>query len=314
MEYRDYYKTLGVDKNASEQEIKKAYRRLARQYHPDVNPGDKKSEERFKEINEAYEVLSDPEKRKKYDQLGANWQAFQRTGQDPTGFDWAQWMAGAPGGGRVRVEYGDLGDIFGESGFSDFFQAIFGGGSAFRSGAQAQPRTQRGRNVEHPVQVTLEEAFHGTQRVLSIDNRRLEVKIPAGVRTGSKVRVAGEGQPGMAGGPSGDLYLVIEVLPHPVFERDGDDLRCEVPIDLYTAVLGGEVTVPTLTGQAALRIPEGTQPGQTFRLRGQGMPVLRDPQKRGNLLVKVKVQLPEKLTDKQRQLFRQLAELARSSA
>lgn len=310
MEYRDYYQTLGVEKSANEQEIKKAYRRLARQHHPDVNPGDKKAEERFKEINEAYEVLSDPEKRQKYDRLGANWQAYQRTGQDPTGFDWAQWMAGAPGGGRVRVDYGDLGNIFGEGGFSDFFQAIFGGGSALRPPGQAQARPQHGRSVEHTVQVTLEEAFQGTQRVLAIDNKRLEVKIPAGVRTGSKVRVAGEGYPGVAGGPGGDLFLVIEVLPHPVFERDGDNLRCEVTVDLYTAVLGGEVTVPTLTGQGALRIPEGTQSGQVFRLRGQGMPHLRDPQQRGNLLAKVRVQLPEKLTDQQRQLFRQLADLA----
>lgn len=311
MEYRDYYKTLGVEKNADEQQIKKAYRRLARQHHPDVNPGDKKAEERFKEINEAYEVLSDPEKRQKYDRLGANWQAYQRTGQDPTGFDWNQWMSGASGGGRMRVDYADLGDILGEGGFSDFFQTIFGGSAGFRPSGQTQSRPIQGRNVEHAVQVTLEEAFQGTQRVLAIDNKRLEVKIPAGVRTGSKVRVAGEGYPGVTGGPSGDLLLVIEVLPHPVFERDGDDLRCEVTVDLWTAVLGGEVTVPTLTGQGALRIPEGTQPGQMFRLRGQGMPHLRDSQKRGNLLAKVRVQLPEKLTDQQRQLFQQLAELAR---
>lgn len=314
MEYRDYYKILGVEKNADAKEIKKAYRGLARKYHPDVNPGDKKAEEYFKEINEAYEVLSDPEKRQKYDRLGANWQAYQRTGQDPSGFDWSQWMAGgAPGGTRVRVDYADLNELFGDSGFSDFFQAIFGGGTTFRPGGQAQPRPQRGRDVEHKVPVTLEEAYHGTQRVLSIDNRRLEVKIPPGVRTGSKVRVAGEGYAGAADGPAGDLFLVIEVQPHPVFERDGDDLRCEVPIDLFTAVLGGEVTVPTLTGRGMLRIPEGTQPGQVFRLRGQGMPNLRNPNQRGNLLVKVRVQLPEKLTDEQRQLFHQLASLEKSA-
>ncbi|MCS6846006.1 MAG: DnaJ domain-containing protein [Caldilineales bacterium] len=314
MEYRDYYKILGVDKNADEKEIKRAYRRLARQYHPDVNPGNKQAEERFKEINEAYEVLSDPEKRRKYDQLGANWQAYQRTGADPSGFDWSQWMAGGPGGSRVRVEVGDIEDLFGESGFSDFFQAIFGGGG-FRTatGARARPQARRGRDVEQPVQITLEEAFHGTQRILSIDGRRLEVKIPPGVRTGSRVRVAGEGYPGAGDGPAGDLYLVVEVLPHPIFERDGDDLRCEVPISLTTAVLGGEVTVPTLTGRGVLRIPEGTQPGQVFRLRGQGMPNLRNPNERGNLLVKVKVQLPEKLTEEQRRLFRQLASLEQRS-
>jgi curved DNA-binding protein len=313
MEYKDYYKVLGVDKKADEKEIKKTYRKLARQYHPDVNPGNKQAEERFKEINEAYEVLSDPDKRQKYDKLGMNWQAYQRTGQDPTGFDWGQWATAAPGGGgsRVRVDYADVEDLFQEGGFSDFFQTIFGGGGAYRTASAAQPRPRRGQDVEYPLQVSLEEAFHGTQRLLSIDGRRLEVKIPPGVRTGSKVRVAGEGYPGAAGGPAGDLYLVTEVLPHAVFERDGDDLRGEFPIDLYTAVLGGEVFVPTLTGRGTLKIPEGTQPGQLFRLRGQGMPSLRDPNQRGNLLMKARVHLPKNLSDQERQLFRELASLDR---
>ena len=313
MEYKDYYKILGVDKNADEKEIKKAYRKLAREHHPDVNPGNKEAEARFKEANEAYEVLGDAEKRQKYDRLGANWNAYQGAGRDPSGFDWSQWTTAGAGGPRVNVQYGDLNDLFsqGGGGFSEFFQSIFGGmgGPAARGGAY-QPRPARGRDAEHPVDVTLEEAFNGTQRVLSIDNRRIEVKIPAGVRTGSKVRVAGEGYPGAAGGSAGDLFLVVQVLPHAAFERKGDDLQTETPISLYTAVLGGETTVATLTGKATLSIPAGTQPGQTFRLRGQGMPHLREPSQRGNLLVKVQVRLPKQLNDRQRQLFQELASLA----
>lgn len=311
MDYKDYYRILGVDKNVDEKEIKKAYRKLARQYHPDMNPGSKQAEERFKEINEAYEVLSDPDKRQKYDRLGASWHAYQHTGQDPSGFDWSQWTAGAPGGARVNVEYADLSNLFGEGTFSDFFQSIFGGsGSPFTAKSQFQRAPGRGQNVSYPVEVSLEEAFAGAQRVLSIDGKRLEVRIPAGVTTGSRVRVAGEGPASASGGPAGDLLLLIQVRPHPMFERDGDDLRCEVAIDLYTAVLGGEIAVPTITGRATLRIPEGTQLGQVFRLRGQGMPNLRKPDTRGNLLVKVRVQIPTKLTEPERQLFRELARLA----
>jgi curved DNA-binding protein len=320
MDYKDYYKILGVEKSADEKEIKKAYRKLAREYHPDVNPGNKEAEARFKEANEAYEVLGDADKRQKYDRLGANWNAFQSAGRDPSGFDWSQWTAGGPGGPRVNVQYGDLNDLFGQGGggFSEFFQSIFGGaggqgggaGAPFGRGAPSQPRPARGRDVEHPVEVTLEEAFNGTQRVLSIDNRRIEVKIPAGVRTGSKVRVAGEGYPGAAGGSAGDLFLVVQVQPHPAFERKGDDLQTETPVGLYTALLGGEVTVATLTGKATLNIPAGTQPGQVFRLRGQGMPHLREPSQRGNLLVKIQVRLPKQLSDRERQLFQELASLA----
>lgn len=320
MEYKDYYKILGVDKNADEKEIKKAYRKLARQYHPDVNPDNKQAEARFKEANEAYEVLGDAEKRHKYDRLGANWNAYQSAGRDPSGFDWSQWTTGAPGGPRVNVQYGDINELFGQGGFSDFFQSIFGGmggqyggsGASFGRSGQYQPRPARGQDLEHPVEITLEEAFHGTQRVLSMDNRRIEIKIPPGVRTGSKVRVAGEGYPGAAGGSAGDLFLVVQVAPHPAFERKGDDLQTETPVSLYTAVLGGEATVSTLTGKATLNIPAGTQPGQLIRLRGQGMPKLREPNERGNLLVKVQVRLPRNLDERERELFHELASLASS--
>jgi curved DNA-binding protein len=310
MEYKDYYKILGVGKKASDSEIKKAYRKLARKHHPDVNPGDPDAEERFKEINEAHEVLSDPEKRKKYDQLGASWRQYQRTGADASGFDWGQWYA-QPGGGRVHVEYADLGDLFGGGGgFSDFFSAIFGGmgrGGGASWGVGGQPRTGPGRDYEQEVEVTLEEAFSGTTRVLQKDGRRLEVKIPAGVATGSKVRMRGEGGQGAGGGTKGDLYLRVRVLPHRSLERKGNDLHCEVPVDLYTAVLGGEVRVPTLKGGAMLRIPPETQGGKTFRLKGQGMPFLKDPQKHGDLYAKVMVKVPENLSERERELFTELA-------
>jgi curved DNA-binding protein len=312
MEYKDYYKVLGVDKKASEKEIKKAYRKLARKCHPDVNPGDDSAEDRFKEINEAHEVLSDPDKRKKYDQLGASWRQYQHTGGQPGGFDWSQWTT-QPGGGRVHVEYADLSDLFGGGGgFSDFFSAIFGG--AGRGGStswrtQGQPYATPGQDYEQEVEITLEEAFSGTTRVMEKDGRRLEIKIPAGVQTGSRVRMRGEGGGSQGGGGKGDLYLRVKVLPHGTMERRGEDLYCDVPVDLYTAVLGGEVRVPTLKGGAMLKIPPETQGGKTFRLKGQGMPHLKDAQKHGDLYAKVSVQVPEKLSDKEKQLFRELANM-----
>ncbi len=313
MEYKDYYKILGVDRKASEKEIKKAYRKMARKYHPDVNPGDKTAEERFKEINEAHEVLSDAEKRRKYDQLGSSWRQYQRAGGDPGGFDWTQWYA-QPGGGRVHVQYADLGDLFGGGGggFSDFFSAIFGG-AARRGGAtwgaQGQPFTAQSQDYEQAVEISLEEAFSGTIRILQKDGRRLEVKIPPGVQTGSKVRMRGEGGGSHRQGPRGDLYLRVNVLPHPTFVRKSDDLYCEVPVDLYTAVLGGEVKVPTLKGGAMLKIPSETQSGKTFRLKGQGMPHLKNAEKHGDLYAKVSIKLPQHLSEKETELFKELAEM-----
>jgi curved DNA-binding protein len=308
MEYKDYYKILGVDKKASQKDIKRTYRKLARQYHPDVNPGDKAAEERFKEINEAYEVLSDPEKRQKYDQLGTSWQQWQRRGGDPGGFDWSQWSAGGqPGGSRVHVQYGDIGDLFGEGGFSDFFRNIFGG----MGGATYSQRSSKrsGQDLEHPVDITLEEAFHGTKRILQSDSRRIEVTIPAGVDTGSRVRFSGEGGPGLGGGASGNLYLRVTVLPHGTFERKGDDLYCRVAVDLYTAILGGEVPVPTLKGQVMLKIPPETQSGKRFRLKGLGMPNLKNSQQRGDLYAEVSIVVPKRLSKKEKELFQELAEM-----
>ncbi len=319
MEYKDYYQVLGVDRNASEKDIKRAYRRLARQFHPDVNPGDKQAEEKFKGINEAYEVLSDSEKRAKYDRLGASWQQWQRMGYDPGQFDWSQWFTGAPRGTRVEWS-GDLGDLFGGAGadvFSDFFRVIFGGmGGAGRTRTTEDPfrrttrqRTLRGQDMEASVEITLEEASRGTGRVLEQDGRRIRVKIPPGVRNGSKVRVAGKGNPGYGGGPPGDLYLNIKVKSHPVFRRERNNLRCDVDLDLYTAVLGGQVRVLTLNGDVSLKIPPGTNSGKTFRLRGKGMPNPRNPKRRGDLLATVQVQVPQRLNARERELFEELARL-----
>jgi len=308
MEYKDYYKILGVDKKASQKDIKRTYRKLARQYHPDVNPGDKAAEERFKEINEAYEVLSDPEKRQKYDQLGSSWQQWQRRGGDPGGFDWSQWFAGGqPGGSRVHVQYGDIGDLFGQGGFSDFFRNIFGGTGGATYSQHSSRRS--GQDLEHPVDITLEEAFRGTKRILQSDSRRLEVTIPAGVDTGSRVRISGQGQPGLGGGASGNLYLHVTVLPHRTFERKGDDLYCRVPVDLYTAILGGEVPVPTLTGQVMLKIPPETQSGKRFRLKGLGMPNLKNSKQRGDLYAEVSIVVPKRLSKREKELFQELAEM-----
>jgi curved DNA-binding protein len=279
-----------------------------------VNPNDAKAEEKFKEINEAHEVLSDPEKRSKYDQLGADWQRWQQTGGRPGDFNWGQYTTG-PGGERVHVRYAspeDLEDLFGGgSPFSDFFTSIFGdmgGGRGGRSGGfEYRPRPRPGQDFEHPVEISLAEAYHGTSRTLEKEGgRRLEVKIPAGAKTGTRVRMRGEGSSGVGGGQAGDLYLGVEVKPDPRFERKEDDLYVTVPVDLYTAVLGGEVRVPTLAGDVNLKIPAGSQNGQTIRLRGKGMPRLGKVGEFGDLYARLDVRLPTRLSPKQRELFEQL--------
>ncbi len=317
MEYKDYYKILGVDRKASKEEVKKAYRKLALKYHPDRNPGDKASEETFKDINEANQVLSDDEKRARYDQLGQAYSSWQQRGAAPGNFNWDDWFT-TPSGGGVRVEMGDLNDMFGGGGggFSDFFSRIFGGVGGMQAdfrgapGGRPQPRRAAAPTYQEQVTISLQEAFLGATRLLQIDGRRLEVKIPVGARTGTKVRVPGVG-PGGPGGRKGDLYLVIQVADDPRFHRRGDNLHAEAPVGLYTAILGGEVKVTTLSGDVVLTIPPGTQPGQTFRLEGRGMPRLKQPDQRGDLLVKVKVQIPRQLTEEQRALVEELAKADR---
>ncbi|MEJ2010592.1 MAG: J domain-containing protein [Anaerolineales bacterium] len=302
MEYKDYYQTLGVDRKASAEEIKRQYRKLALKYHPDKNPDDPSAEGRFKEINEAYEVLGDPEKRAKYDQLGSSYRDWERMGGQPGGFDWSQWAGGAPGG--VRVEVGDLGEMFG-GGFSDFFNAIFGGmGGQPRQARQTRSAGGRGRDIEQPIQITLQEAYSGTTRSFRRDGKTLEVTIPPGTKTGTKIRVSGKGESGQR--QSGDLFLVVNVSPDQRFRREGDDLHADVEVDLYTAVLGGEVTVPTPGGDVVLTIPPGSQPGQSFRLKRRGMPKLRG-KGQGDLFAHLTVNLPKKLTKKERETFESLA-------
>ena len=321
MAAKDYYAVLGVNKNATEKDIKQAYRKLARKYHPDVNPGDKSAEAKFKEINQAHEVLSDPEKRKKYDQFGENWQ-------------YADQFAKAGGQQRATWDFGrrgtpsDFGDQAGAEGFGDVFDSIlrdFGGRTA--------RRPQRGQDLEYPVEVSLEEAYRGTMRMLEMQgeepcptckgkgcrtcggagtvrrSRRLEVKIPQGVREGSRVRIAGKGGPGQMGGEAGDLYLLISVKPDDRFQRTEDDLHVDVPVLLTDAILGGVVEVPTLEGKKlALKLPPETQNGKVFRLAGQGMPRLGNNTK-GDLYAKVKVVLPTRISAKEKELFQQLKSL-----
>ncbi len=344
MEYKDYYKILGVGKSAGADDLKKAYRKLARKYHPDVNPGDKSAEARFKEINEAYEVLSDPEKRKRYDTLGPNW-------QEQFGFGGAPAGAGSRRGYASRQPGGFSYDFEDPTGFSDFFEALFGrrgattGATGARTGARTATGTrttmedilrQPGANIEQTVEVALQEAYAGTTKTFIVQapetcptcggkgevgkricptcagvgtterTKRIEVRIPPGVDTGSRIRVAGEGQPGLNGGPRGDLHLVVSLKPDPVFERKGDDLMEDVQVPLTTAMLGGEAPVDLPDGKRVLlTIPPETQNGQTFLLRGKGMPLLRGGGQ-GNLLARVRVVLPTRLTPRERELFQQL--------
>lgn len=314
--YKDYYKTLGVPKTADAKAIKQAYRKLARKYHPDQNPGDAAAAERFKEINEANEVLSDPEKRKRYDSLGPDWQSQFRPG--------AGWPGGAGGrGGTVEVEFGD--DV---GGFSDFFRTIFGGGfggaregGGFRTSGGGgfeeifgrAAREPAGQDVEGTADLTLEEIARGTTRTVKVGEshsaRTVEVKIPAGVREGSRVRAAGEGA-GAPDGPRGDLYLRVRTRPHPHFERKGDDLETKVSVPLTTAVLGGEVQVPTLEGPVGIKVPPGSPAGRTFRLRGKGLPRLDSPG-RGDIMAVLNVELPRDLSAREKELFEELKRLGR---
>jgi curved DNA-binding protein len=292
MDYKDYYKILGLERNAGADDIRRSYRKLAMQYHPDRNQGDRQAEEKFKEINEAYQVLSDPQKRARYDQLGSAYSNWERRGGSPGDFDWSQWFNQAQRGG----ERGGVDDLFGEGPFSEFFRSIFGG-----AGVGQAP--SRSRAYQQAVTISLEEAYHGAARSLQSNGRRMEVRIPPGVKTGSKVRVAGAGPEGL------DLYLIVDVAQDARFERKDNDLHTSAAIDAFSAILGGEVQVETLAGKVTLKIPPGTQPDQVFRLAGRGMPQLKNPQTKGDLFVKVKVRIPKQLSPKLKTLLEEAARL-----
>jgi len=329
VEFKDYYTTLGVAKTASEKEIKQAFRKLARKHHPDVNPGDKAAESKFKEINEAYEVLGDPAKRKKYDELGANWRMYEQAaasgsgGAGPFGGQWNVNVGGAPGGFRTMSQ-DEMEELFGnENPFSDFFTTFFGGGgfeaeSPGRT-TRGRSRPRAGRDVEHELELTLEDAYRGTTRRLALKHdghaRTVDVRIPAGVGDGSRVRVSGEGEQGVGGATAGDLYLRVRLAPHPVFERKGRDLYVKVLLPVTTAVLGGEADVQTLAGKSArLRIPPLTQNGQVFRLKGFGMPAVGKADDKGDLYGRVDVQLPTQLSPEERAHYEALAKLSGGAA
>jgi len=327
MEFKDYYATLGVPKTATDKELKQAYRKLARKHHPDVNPGDKAAEAKFKEINEAYEVLGDPDKRKKYDELGANWRMYEQAQQQGQPFpgggapfgggfgggEGGAWTINMGGPGSRTMTEEEMRDMFGtEDPFSDFFRTFFGGGGGgeARGRGSRAPRSQRGRDIESEAELTLEEAYHGAMRRIAIaiggSARSVDVRIPAGVKDGSRVRAAGEGEAGSSGGASGDLFLRVRIKPHPVFERQGDDLHTKVSLPVTTAVLGGEAQVPTITGSVRLKIPETTQPGQIFRLKGHGMPLVGRTDQKGDLYATADIQLPRALSKDQRQMWEQI--------
>jgi len=326
MDFKDYYVGLGVSPDSDEKTIKRAYQKLAKKYHPDVNPGDKAAEVKFKDAMEAYQAISDPEKRRKYDEMRQDYQQWKSRGGRGD-YDYGRWQTnpgGRSGSNQTHsMSQEDFAEMFGGSGraggfngvdgdeYSDFFSTIFGGGGSQGrgfSGGSSVRRARAGQDHEAEVQVTLEETFNGTTRLIRTGEKQIEAKIPKGVRTGSKVRLTGQGGLGSSGGPNGNLYLIITVSPHTRFVRDGDDLRADLPIDFYKAILGGEVSILTFGGEVRLKIPTLSQSGKKFRLRGKGLPNLENPRQHGDLFVELSIVLPENMSEQEITTLRDLAD------
>ena len=316
MDYKDYYKILGITKGASQDEIKKAYRKLAVKYHPDKNSGDKTAEAKFKEINEANEVLSNPEKRKLYDELGSDWKNYQRGGGKQDGFDWGKYQQQYGGGnqysgGQSYYDFGDVGGSFGGSqgGFSDFFEAFFGGQGFSGARQRGSKMVHKGEDIHAELPVTLEEAYKGAEKLFEINGQTIKLRVKKGVADGQILKLAGKGYPGSKGGANGDLMITIKVSKHPIFNRIDDDLNMDLPLDIYTAVLGGKIDITAFKGKTKITIPPETSNGKIFRLNGLGMPKYGKENQYGDLYVKVDLQTPKNLTKEEIKLFKELAEL-----
>jgi curved DNA-binding protein len=324
MDFIDYYKTLGISKTATQDEIRTAYRKLARKHHPDLNPNDKEANKKFQQINEANEVLSDPEKRKKYDQYGKDWQhaeAFEKAkqsgggrgrsgGAGNGGFGGGAGSGGFGSAGFGNEDFEGAGSSFGSGGFSDFFESMFGRAGGATGGPQGK---FRGQDQQAELHLSLSDAAHTHQQTLGINGKNIRITIPAGVENGQVIKLKGHGAPGTNGGPAGDLFIHFSISEDPRWRRDGSDLHAHAAVDLYTAVLGGETMVDTLDGKVKLKLNPGTQNGSTMRLKGKGFPVYKSEGQFGDLYVNIEVRLPKTLSEKERQLFTELAALAKNS-
>lgn len=316
MEFKDYYKVLGVSKTASQDEIKKAYRKLAQQYHPDINKDNPDAENKFKDISEAYEVLKDEEKRRKYDNLGSTYNRHRQSGGQSHDFNWSDWFEQSQRNKGKRA-YQTVGDFFSQGGgLSEFFERIFGSGFSSKgfTGQGGFRRTpMRGEDLQAEVDISLEEAFKGTQKKITINNETIELKIKPGIRDGQELKISQRGAVGRSGGARGDLLLKIHVKEHKNVKRDENDLYVEAEIDMFSAILGGQSKINTFGGKLKLTIPEGSQPGKTLKLKGQGMPIYNEPDKRGDLYITLKVKLPENLTNKEKELLEEFRKLRKES-
>ena len=312
MNYKDYYSILGVPKEATDDEIRKAYRKLALRYHPDKTKSDKAANEKFVEINEANQVLSDPEKRKKYDQFGADWKRYEEAGSQQGGFDWSKYAAGAGGSQKQRMSTEDFESMFGAGEDIDLFELLFGGRGGRRRAAR--PAAYRGEDLNAETTLSLEEAYHGSTRLIRLDNQTISVTIPPGIADEQVLRVAGKGMDGINGGPKGDLYLIVKIAQDPEFHRKGNDLYRDVPVELYTAMLGGKVLVKTPKGAVKVDVPKETPNRKVLRLRGLGMPVFGTMGVFGDLFVTIDIKLPDRLTPEETELFRRLAALRKQAA